>query len=97
MRQRFSIGNKYQYCPNGNYWQDVSSIFDREVFLFCDCNKCDGQVYVLRARKFKLDGTRLKELTDDLRARNRLDDIRQRVNTVNMDKVNELLGGSDER
>lgn len=91
MKERFSIGAKYQYCPNGNYWQDISGIFDREIFLFCDCDKCDGQVYVLRAKKFKLDDGRLKEVIADLRQRNRLTELRQMVTEFNMEKVAELL------
>ena len=87
MRKPFSIGSKYEYCPNGNYWQDISGIFDREIFLFCDCKKCAGQVYVLRARKFKLDETRQKELVENLRNSNRLEDIRNMITTSNMEQV----------
>lgn len=91
MSRRFSIGSKYEYCPNGNYWQDISGILDREIFLFCDCSKCDGQTYVLRARKFKLDEDRQRELVEDLRNRNRLEEVRDKVTISNMEKVSELL------
>lgn len=87
MRKLFSIGSKYEYCPNGNYWQDISGIFDREIFLFCDCKKCAGQVYALRARKVKLDEARQKELVDNLRDSNRLEDIRNMITTSNMEQV----------
>lgn len=95
MKERFSIGTKYQYCPNGNYWQDISGIFDREIFLLCDCDKCGGQVYVLRARKFKLDDNRLKEIVDNLRTDNRLREVRQMINSSNMEKVTELLNSKE--
>ena len=91
MKKRFSIGSKYEYCPNGNYWQDISGMLDDEIFLFCDCTKCNGQIYVLRARKLKLDEGRLKEVVGELQQRNKLDDIRQKINFRNMDKINELL------
>jgi hypothetical protein len=91
MKQRFTIGTKYEYCPNGNYWQDISGIFDREIFLFCDCDKCGGQVYVLRARKFKLDDSRLKEVVADLRERDRLEEVRQMITPTNMNKVAQRL------
>lgn len=89
--KRFSIGNKYAYCPNGNYWQAISGIFDTEVFLWCDCPKCQGQVYVLRARKFKLNEERQKELVEDLRQRNRLEEVRNKITYSNMDKIADLL------
>lgn len=85
--ERFSLGSKYEYCPNGNYWQEISGIFDREVFLFCDCDGCGGQVYVLRARKYKLGDDKQKELVEDLRKRNRLEKVRSMVTTSNMEKV----------
>lgn len=95
MKKRFSIGSKYEYCPNGNHWQDISGMLDNEIFLFCDCNKCNGQVYVLRARKFKLDAARQKEFVEELRQRNKLDDTRQKINFRNMDKINELLANGE--
>jgi hypothetical protein len=85
--KRFSIGNKYEYCPNGNYWQEISGIFDTEVFLYCDCRKCEGQVYVLRARKFKLNEERQKELVEKLRQQNRLEQVRNMITFSNMEKI----------
>lgn len=63
--------------------------------MFCDCNKCGGQVYVLRARKFKLNEDRQKELVQDLRNRNRLEEVRNMVNTTNMEKVSMKIRGED--
>jgi len=91
MKQRFSIGTRYEYCPNGNYWQDISGFLDREIFLYCGCTKCNGQVYVLRARKFKIEGERLKELVEDLRQQNKLAEVREMVNTRNMDRVKKII------
>lgn len=93
MSKRFSIGSKYEYCPNGNYWENISGIFDSEIFLFCDCKRCDGQIYVLRARKFKLDSERQKELVDDLRKQKKLEEVRSMVNISNMDRVTTSLKG----
>lgn len=87
MSKRFSIGSKYEYCPNGNYWQEISGLFDKEIYLFCDCPKCAGQVYVLRARKTTIDKDRLKEVVEDTRNWNRLEEIRNKVTIENMDKV----------
>ena len=46
--KKFNLNGKYEYCPNGNYWQDISGIFDKKFYLFCDCNKCKGKIYELR-------------------------------------------------
>ena len=92
MSKRFSIGSKYEYCPNGNYWQDISGILDREIYLFCDCEKCGGQVYVLRARKATIEKSRLDEIVRDTRNWNRLQEVRQSINEDNMEAVAKGLG-----
>ncbi len=89
--KRFSIGSKYEYCPNGNYWQEISGMFDSEIYLFCDCKKCGGQVYVLRARKATIDKDRLEDILEDTRRWNRLEAIREKINYTNMDKIESQL------
>ena len=39
---------KYEYCPNGNNWTEISGILDNKSYYYCDCNKCNGKVYELR-------------------------------------------------
>ena len=87
--KRFNLGSKYEYCPNGNYWQDISGIFDRQIYLFCDCNKCNGQVYVLKP--FNVTKKIDKDVIKRARDFNKLDDIRGKITTENMDKVERLF------
>ena len=91
MKETFSIGSKYKYCPNGNYWQDVSGIFDERIYLFCDCNKCNGQFYVLAPRKYKLDESTAKRLIEKQRNWNRLNEVKDSINYANMEKVANAL------
>lgn len=86
---RFQLNGKYEYCPNGNYWQDISGIFDREIYLFCDCNKCNGQVYKLKP--FNVTKKITKETILEARKLNKLDEIRHSINFNNMGKVANLL------
>jgi len=83
--KRFNIGTKYEYCPNGNYWQDVSGIFDRKITLFCDCPKCKGQFYILRP--INITNKIPKERIEKIRQWNKLDDIVSQVTPNNMDEV----------
>lgn len=87
--ERFKIGSKYEYCPNGNYWQDISGIFDNRIFLFCDCKICKGQVYALKP--FNVTKKISKEKIDRFRNWNKLDDIRSQITLENMDSVEKLL------
>ena len=87
--KRFNIGNKYEFCPNGNYWQEVSGIFDREIFLFCDCNKCNGQVY--RLKPFNVTKKLKKEQIERFRKFNKVDEIRDSINFENVDKIAKLI------
>lgn len=89
MDMRFQLNGKYEYCPNGNYWQDISGIFDREIYLFCDCNKCNGQVYKLKP--FNVTKKITKETILKARKLNKLDEIRHSINFNNMGKVANLL------
>lgn len=86
---RFKLNGKYEYCPNGNYWEEVSGIFDKEIYLFCDCNKCNGQVYKLKP--FNVTKKISKESIERFRKLKQLDDTRYKINTDNMVKVNKLL------
>ncbi len=86
---RFQLNGKYEFCPNGNYWEEVSGIFDREIYLFCDCNKCKGQVYKLKA--FNVTKKIKKESIDGFRKRKQLEDIRYSINTENMEKIKHLI------
>jgi len=83
--KRFNIGTKYEYCPNGNYWQDVSGIFDKQITLFCDCDKCKGQFY--RLRPVNITKKMPKEVAKKIRDWNKLDEIISKVTTENMDEV----------
>ena len=90
--KRFSIGSKYEYCPNGNYWQDISGIFDDKLYLFCDCNKCSGKVYELRpidiTKKIK------KDVIDRRRKMNKLEELRQKITLKNFESVKSKLSNS---
>ena len=79
------IGGKYEFCPNGNYWQDVSGIFDHKITLFCDCDKCKGQFYLLRP--INITSKIPKERIEKIRQWNKLDEIVSRVTLENMDEV----------
>lgn len=83
--KRFNIGSKYEYCPNGNYWQDVSGIFDRQITLFCDCNKCNGQFY--RLIPTNITKKIVPEQVEKIRKWNKLDEIVAQVTPENMDAV----------
>lgn len=87
--KRFRIDGKYEFCPNGNYWQEVSGIFDKQIYLFCDCNKCEGQVYVLKPFNVtkKIDKDSIKKFRD----MNTLDEIRQEVDLYNMKDVKKAI------
>lgn len=86
---RFQLNGKYEYCPNGNYWEEVSGIFDKEIYLFCDCNKCKGQVYKLKP--FNVTKKIKKESIDNFRKLKKLDEIRYKINTKNMDEVSKII------
>lgn len=86
---RFSIGFKYEYCPNGNYWTEVSGIFDKQIYLFCDCKKCKGQVYTLRPTNITKKVS--KEQIDVFRKNIKLDKIRDEIDQTNMNEVEILL------
>lgn len=88
--KRFSIGSKYEYCPNGNYWQEISGIFDKQIYLFCDCNKCKGQVYVLKPFNITKKVTN-KDIINRARKMSRLYDVRLEINTDNMEEVMDLI------
>ena len=92
---RFQIGSKYEYCPNGNYWEDISGIFDKQIYLFCDCDKCKGQVYVLKP--FNVTKKISKDTIKRARALSKLEDVRYKVNVENMGKVETLLSSIKER
>jgi hypothetical protein len=86
---RFQIGSKYEYCPNGNYWEEISGVFDREIYLFCDCDKCKGQVY--RLKPFNVTKKVGKEVIERARKFSKLDKIRYKINFENMESVEKLL------
>lgn len=88
--KRFSIGSNYEYCPNGNYWQEISGIFDKQIYLFCDCNKCKGQVYVLKPFNITKKVAN-KDIINRARKMNRLDDVRLEITTENMEEVMDLI------
>ena len=87
--KRFSIGSKYEYCPNGNYWQDVSGWNSSRIYLFCDCKKCGGKVYELRP--FEITKKLKKETIENFRSLNKLDEIKSKINLKNLEAIEELL------
>ena len=87
--KRFSIGSKYEFCPNGNYWTDVSGVFDQRLYLFCDCKKCGGKVYELKP--FDITKKISQEQIDGFRKRVRIDDIKYKINSKNIDDVEKLI------
>jgi len=86
---RFSIGSKYEYCPNGNYWSDVSGVFDNRIYLFCDCKKCGGKIYELKP--FDITKKISQEKIEQFRNRNKIDDIKSKINSKNVEQVESLL------
>ena len=86
---RFHIGSKYEFCPNGNYWSECSGIFDREIYLFCDCSKCKGQVY--RLKPFNVTKKIKQEQIDKFRKWNKLDEVKSKITLDNVNEVANLL------
>lgn len=86
---RFRIGGKYEYCPNGSYWEDISGIFDTSLYLFCDCKKCNGSVYELRpinvTKKIR------PETITRVRKEKKIEDLRQKITEKNYQKVKDLI------
>ena len=87
--KRFNLNGNYEFCPNGNYWQDVSGIFDKRLYLFCDCNKCNGQVYELTPVNITRKISKMS--IERMRKDTLLDDIRFEINKENMLDVKDLL------
>jgi hypothetical protein len=87
--ERFHIDLKYEYCPNGNYWQEISGIFDKSIYLFCDCPKCKGQVYMLKP--FNMTKKVDKEIIARARKQNKLDNIKNKITMDNMGRVEKIL------
>lgn len=85
----FQLNAKYKYCPNGNYWQEVSGIFDKKIYLFCDCNKCKGQVYELKP--FNVTKKVKKESIERFRKLQQLEEVRGSINTENMGKIKNII------
>lgn len=85
----FEIDGKYRHCPNGNYWVDVSSIFDKACYIFCDCNKCKGQIYELRP--VNVTKRISKESIEKFRNNIKLEKIRSNIDLDNMHEVYKLL------
>jgi len=84
-----STTGKYNYCPNGNYWRDVSGIFDDKIYLFCDCKLCGEKLYELRPIDITKKMT--KETFIRFRKEKKLEDIKGEINFTNMDRVSEEL------
>ena len=89
-----STTGKYEYCPNGNYWKDVSGVFDDKIYLYCGCKHCGGKMYQLRP----VDVTKKipKETIGRIKKQEKLADIKREINFTNMDKVKELLTSEEE-
>jgi len=86
---RFQLNGKYQYCPNGNYWEEVSGIFDTRVYLFCNCNKCNGQIYELKPINVtkKID----KKQIEKFKKRIKLEEIKFKITIDNMEQVEKII------
>lgn len=80
---------KYEYCPNGNYWKDVSGILDTEKYMWCDCKKCGGKMYTFRVKDItkNIKPEVIKRVREDIT----LDEIRHNVTRDNMEKVRNLI------
>jgi hypothetical protein len=90
---KFNLNGKYEYCPNGNYWENVSGIFDKEIYLFCECNKCNGQVYKLKP--FNVTKKIDKKTIQRFKQLKELDEVRSKVNLENIDKIKKQLTHND--
>lgn len=84
-----STTGKYEYCPNGNYWKDVSGIFDDKVYFYCDCKHCVKKMYELRPTDItkKVSEETFKRVENE----GKLQDIKREINFTNMDKVKKFL------
>jgi len=93
--KRFNLNGRYEYCPNGNYWQDATYIFDKKVYLFCACDKCKGKVYELRP----VDITKKtsKSFIEKCRKMNELEKTRSNINLDNINDVKKLLNNLTSR
>ncbi len=80
---------KYEFCPNGNYWKDVSGIFDTKIYLYCDCRHCVKKLYELRPIDITKKTT--KESFERITKESKLEDVKRKINFTNMDKIDELL------
>ena len=92
---RFSIGSKYEYCPNGNYWSDISGVFNQRIYLFCDCKKCGGKVYELKP--FNITKKINQEKIEQFRRRSRIEDIKLKINSNNLEEVEKLLKSNEKQ
>jgi hypothetical protein len=86
---RFQLNGKYKYCPDGNYWEEVSGIFDRKIYLFCDCNKCKGQVYELKP--FNITKKVDKKQIEKFKQRIKLEEIKSQISIENMEQVLKII------
>ncbi len=81
--------NKYDYCPNGNYRKEISWVFDKRIFLFCDCKVCNNKVYELRP--VDITSKVSQEQLEEFVKRKRCEIVRKKVNYKNMYAVETFL------
>jgi len=78
-----------EYCPNGNYWEDVTGIFDKRIYMFCDCDICKGKLYELRPTDVTNKVT--KEMIKEFRNIIKLKKTKRQINTDNMEDVLKII------
>ena len=84
--------NKYDYCPNGNYRKEISWVFDKRVFMFCDCNVCNNKVYELRPTDITSKVS--KEQLEEFAKRKRCEIVKNKINYKNMNAVEIFLSSN---
>ena len=72
---------KYEYCPNWNTWKDISWIFDRVTYMYCECNKCKKAIYELRPINITKKFT--KETFHKLDREKRIEKLKTKLCSIN--------------
>lgn len=80
---------KNRYCPNGNYWEDVTSIWDSRIYYFCTCKVCKNAVYELRPINItkKVPKGTMERLLLNIKLKN----IKRGINYKNMEAVEKII------
>jgi len=80
---------KNRYCPNWNYWEDVTPICEDRIIMYCDCKKCNWKIYKLQPKDIT------KKMPHDFIEQcikySKYNKIKQMINLDNMYKIEKLL------